>query len=227
MTIKNHDFTLLDEFKQQERNRALKVFEYQTSLDEAKARLAELGTQYEHTFTQAVAAGEDKTEELQKIDDNIALQKEVVARRERDYRLAVAAIPQGKLTTVDVVEKYTKEFVPMVSGEFDSVVNPKLRLARDLLISVIDDAREGDDLYNALHEELVEMSIKNRHTGKTSEITSLGHPTRSTKCLGRIGGAMNGVREVLDQVSKYTHGIKPYDYKYIEQAPKTNEKVGK
>lgn len=228
MTIKLHEFDFLDEFKKQGQSAAEKLSSYQTALDEAKSRLYELTTMYEITFTSAIENGEDATAKLKKIDDDIALQKEVVARRERDSALAITATQgDGKFSTVDVVEKYNKEFVPKVSKEFMGVVNPKLQLARDLILSVIDDAREGDKAYNYLHTELTEMAITNRHSGKTSEIHGVGHPTRVSRCMGRSGGAMNGVREVLAQVSKYTHGFEIPGYQYIAVSPQIKEKAGK
>lgn len=227
MTIKYHNFDFLDEFKKQGQDRAAKVEDYQKVLDEAKSRLTELTTMYELTFTQAIQKGKDATTKLQQIDDDIALQKEVVARRERDLQLAIAAAPTGEISSVDVERKYSLEFAPKVAAEFTDVVNPKLKLARDLLLSCIDDHREGQDNYDWLREEMNEMSRTNRYTGKTREIYAIMHPTTDTRCMGRPGGAMNGVREVLDQVAKYTHGIKPHDYKYVEQAPKLTEKDGK
>ena len=88
MTIKEHEFKLLQDYRKEGAERAAKRLQYQTNLESARARLSELQTQYEHTFTESVKHGTNATAQLDKIDGDIALQKEVVARRERDLALA-------------------------------------------------------------------------------------------------------------------------------------------
>ncbi|WP_249671409.1 hypothetical protein, partial [Bacillus thuringiensis] len=68
----------------------------------------------EYTFTLNHKHGTDETTQHAKIDDDIALQKEVVTRRERDERLARAAMPEGTISSVDVVAEYQNVFVPKV-----------------------------------------------------------------------------------------------------------------
>lgn len=52
------------------------------------------------------------------------------------------------------------------------------------------------------------------------------HPTDSAQVFGATG-TISGVRKLLEQVSQYTFGNKPRDYKYIDVVPTTTEKVGK
>lgn len=218
MTIKTHEFKLLQDYKEEGAERAAKHLRYQTDLKNARARLSELQTQYEHTFTESVKHDTDATEQLAKIDDDIALQKEVVARRERDARLAHAAMPEGKISSVDVVDEYQNVFVPQVRAEYEPIVHAKLKMARDLLISCIIDHRDGEDAYGYLREEMVEISKANRYEGKTSGIMSIAHPTGTANVMWSQG-AINGVREVYNQVSRFTHGNEPNDFEYIAEVP--------
>ena len=68
MTIKIHDYKLLEDFKKEQRERSEKLMQYQQDAQGAQARLVELKTQYEYTFTQSVKEGKDATAELEKID---------------------------------------------------------------------------------------------------------------------------------------------------------------
>lgn len=218
MAIKEHEFTLLQDYKNEGAERASKLAQYQADLTSARARLSELQTQYEYTFTESVKHGTDETAQLAKIDDDIALQKEVVTRRERDERLARAAMPEGTISSVDVVDEYQNVFVPKVRSEYEPIVGAKLKMARDLLISCIIDHRNGEDAYGYLREEMVEISRTNRAQGKTSEVTAIAHPTGSAKVMRSLG-VINGVHEVLSQVSRFTHGHKPNDFEYIAEVP--------
>ncbi|MCY9548326.1 hypothetical protein [Lysinibacillus xylanilyticus] len=218
MTIKTHEFKLLQDYREEGAERAAKHSQYQADLESARARLSELQTQYEFTFTESVKHGTDEIEQLAKIDDNIALQKEVVVRRERDARLAHAAMPEGTISSVDVVDEYRNVFVPQIRAEYEPIVHAKLKMARDLLISCIIDHREGEGAYGYLREEMVEISKANRYQGKTSVIMAIEHPTSVAKVM-RSQGAINGVREVIDQVSLFTNGHKPSDFEYIAEAP--------
>lgn len=218
MTIKEHEFTLLQDYKNEGAERATKLAQYQADLTSARARLSELQTQYEVTFTESIKHGTDATAQLAKIDDDIALQKEVVTRRERDARLAHAAMPEGKISSVDVVNEYQNVFVPKVRAEYEPIVDAKLKMARDLLISCIIDHRNGEDAYGYLREEMVEMSRANRAQGKTSVITVIAHPTGSAKVMRSLG-VTNGVHEVFSQVSRFTYGHKPNDFEYIAEVP--------
>ncbi|MDM5233505.1 hypothetical protein [Lysinibacillus pakistanensis] len=219
MTIKTHEFKLLQDYREEGAVRAEKHQQYQTDLANARARLSELQTQYEVTFTESVKQGTDATEQLTKIDDDIALQKEVVIRRERDARLAHAAMPEGKISSVDVVNEYVDVFVPKVRAEYEPIVDAKLKMARDLLISCIIDHRDGEDAYGYLREEIAEITRANRSQGKTSESPTIAHPTSTAKVMGRQG-AIGGVREVINQISLFTNGHKPNDFEYIAEVPK-------
>ena len=175
-------------------------------------------TQYEVTFTESVKQGTDATAQLTKIDDAIALQKEVVTRRERDARLAHAAMPEGTIASVDVVNEYQNVFVPQVRAEYEPIVHAKLKMARDLLISCIIDHRNGEDAYGYLREEMVDISMANRSQGKTNEIMSITHPTGTANVMWSQG-AVSGVREVINQVSRFTHGYEPNGFEYIAEVP--------
>ncbi|WGF39786.1 MULTISPECIES: hypothetical protein [Lysinibacillus] len=218
MTIKTHEFKLLQDYKEEGAERAAKHQRYQADLESVRTRLSELQTQYEHTFTESVKHGTDATEQLAKIDDDIALQKEVVARRERDARLAHAAMPEGKISSVDVVKEYVDVFVPKVRSEYEPIVDAKLKMARDLLISCIIDHRDGEDAYGYLREEIAEITRANRSQGKTSESPVIDHPTSTAKVMGSLG-VTNGVHEVISQVSRFTYGHKPNDFEYIAEVP--------
>ncbi|WP_342530797.1 hypothetical protein MKY80_19500 [Lysinibacillus sp. FSL R5-0849] len=218
MAIKEHEFELLQDYRNEGAERAAKLAQYQADLSSARARLSELQTQYEHTFTESVKHGTDATDQLVKIDDDIALQKEVITRRERDARLAHAALPEGTISSVDLVDEYQNVFVPQVRAEYEPIVHAKLKMARDLLLSCIVDHREGEDAYGSLREEMVEISRANRYQGKTSAVMAIEHPTSVAKVM-RSQGAINGVREVINQVSLFTNGHKPNDFEYIAEVP--------
>lgn len=226
MTIKVHAYKLLEDYKKEQRERAEKLSQYQKDAEGARARLNELQTQYEYTFTQSVKEGKDATAQLAKIDDDIALQKEVVARRERDLRLAHQAMPNTKIDSVEVVEQYKPQFVGDVQSEFISKVEPKLKLARDLILSAIEDGKEYSSAYGDTHEQVKELVTANHSAGKTRYIMSQVHPIDEAYLMG-ARGTTSAVYKVLEQVSQFTYGQKPHDYQYVEQAPKTTEKAGK
>ncbi|MDD1504738.1 hypothetical protein PVA17_18505 [Lysinibacillus sp. CNPSo 3705] len=216
MAIKEHEFTLLQDYRNEGAERAAKLAQYQADLTSARSRLSELQTQYEYTFTESVKRGTDATAQLVKIDDDIALQKEVVTRRERDARLAHAALPEGTISSVDLVDEYQNVFVPKVRAEYEPIVHAKLKMARDLLISCIIDHRNGEDAYGYLREEMVGISKANRYEGKTSAVMVIEHPTSSAKVMRSLG-VTNGVHEVINQVGLFTNGHKPNDFEYIAE----------
>ena len=229
MAIKVHEYQLLQDYRNEGSERAAKLAQYQADLTSARSRLRELQTQYEYTFTESVKHGTDATAQLDKIDGEIALQKEVVARRERDLTLAHAAMPEGTISSVDVVEKYGPEFADKVQAEFVEKVNPKLQLARDLILSCIDDHREYHDAYNDIYTEISDLMRANHQQGKTPYIMTQIHPTDNAGVFG-AAGTMSGVRSLLEQVSQYTHGSTPSEYQYIDVAPtakNTTAKAGK
>ncbi|MEK4081583.1 hypothetical protein [Solibacillus sp. FSL K6-1126] len=230
MTIKIQDYKLLEDFKAEQHERAEKLAQYSIDLQAARARLTELQTQYEVSFTRSVKEGTDISAELAKIDDDIALQKEVVARRERDLRLAQQAMPDTKISPVEVVARYKPDYADGVRKEFEELVNPKLQLARDLILSAIVDGKEYSSAYQPIHQEIAEYVKGNHKQGLTQHIMLQNHPTDNAK-IHKAVGVVSGVRKVLEEVSQFTHGQVPYDYKYIDVAPtvktKTTEKVGK
>ena len=218
MTIKLPEFQLLEDYKKEGLERGAKSIQYQQDAESARARLRELETQYESMFTESVKHGKDATAQLAKIDEDIALQKEVIARRERDERLARSAMSDRLISSVDVVNEFQNIFVPKVRAEYEPIVQAKLKMARDLLLSCIIDHREGEAAYGELREEIAEISRANQSQGKTREGTSVSHPTGSANVMRRQG-ALNGVREVLSQVSLFTHGHKLNDFEYIAEVP--------
>lgn len=218
MTFKVHEFQLLQDYREEGAEKAAKLSQYQADLTSACARLSELQAQYERMFTESIKHGTEATAQLDKIDRDIALQKEVVARRERDLSLAHAAMPEGTISSVDVVNEYKNVFVPHVRAEYEPIVQAKLKMARDLLLSCIIDHREGEDAYGHLREEIAEISRANRSQGKTDFIETIDHPTGTAKVMRRQG-AVQGVREVMSQVSLFTHGHKPNDFEYIAEVP--------
>lgn len=226
MTIKIHDYKLLEDFKAEQHERAEKLTQYQKDAEGARARLIELQTQYEITFTRSVKEGTDVTAELLKIDQDIETQREVVTRRERDLRLAHQAMPDTKISAVDVVARYKPDFADGVRSEFEELVNPKLQLARDLILSAIVDGKEYSAAYQPLHEEIAEHVKGNHKGGLTREIMLQNHPTDNAK-IHKAVGVVSGVRKVLEEVSQFTHGQVPYDYKYIDVAPTVKTKTTK
>ena len=229
MAINVQEYQLLQEFKKEGVERAAKLGQYQADAESARARLAELQTQYEYTFTESVKSGTNATAQLAKIDDDIALQKEVVTRRERDLTLAHRSMPDTNISSVEVVQKYKSEFADGVQAEFEEKVNPKLQLAHNLILSCIDDQREYREAYKDIYREITDLVSANHRAGKTRYIMSQIHPTDHANIFHK-NGAISGVRHVLEQVSQYTHGNTPNDYKYIDVAPKTvktTEKAGK
>lgn len=228
MAINVQNYKVLEDFKKGQAERSSKLLSYQEEVSKLRSRLFELQTQYELTFTKSVKTGKDATADLDKIDNEIKVTKEQLERKELDFTLFNRALEEAVITTVDVVAKYQSEFANVVQREFENKVNPKLQLARDLILSALDDRKEYMEAYDDTHEEVKEIMFSNRSSGKTDYITLLSHPVEYAKVFNR-NGAISGVRELLDQVSKYTFGTIPSDYKYIEAAPtvKTNEKVGK
>lgn len=228
--VQAKNYQLLEDFKAEQKERAEKLSQFQKVASEAKSRLHELETQYDQTFIQAVAKGTDATVELDKITQDIELQKEVVARRAREERLAREAMPDAKLSPVEVVARYKPDFANGVRTEFEELVNPKLLLARDLIISALVDGREYSSAYQPLHQEIDEHVKGNHKRGLTKYIMIQEHPTDNAQ-IHKAVGVVAGVRKLMEEVSQFTYGRAPYDYKYIDVAPtvqtKTTEKAGK
>ncbi len=229
--MQTFNFELLDQFKEEHRERSTKLSEYHKTWDDAKSRLRELDKQYEHTFTESVGKGEDKTDELAKIDDEITLQKEIIARRERDYKLAAQALPAAEISPVQVVNAYRSEFCPIVQSEYVPTVQAKLDLARDLLKSALIDHHRIADRYDGLYEEMKEMSRVNKTVGRTRYIEGVIHPTKYFNFYGGQG-VPAGISRLFEELRDYsgkTSQIKQdidADF-YIPVAPKTTKKVGK
>ncbi|PKU49956.1 hypothetical protein [Lysinibacillus fusiformis] len=225
------NFELLDQYKEEHRERSTKLSEYLKAWDDAKSRLRELEKQYEHTFTESVGKGEDKTAELAKIDDDITLQKEVIARRERDYKLAMQALPVVEISPVQVVNTYRSEFCPKVQSEYVPTVQAKLDLARDLLKSALIDHHRISDEYDPLYAEMKEMSQANKTTGRTRYIEGVIHPTKYFEFFGGQG-VPSGISRLFGELRDYSGKIDQIkqdadaDF-YIAVAPKTTKKVGK
>lgn len=230
MTIKIKSYQLLEDFKKEGMERTEKLSQYQKDAEAAHAQLNELQTQYEHTFTQSVKEGKDATAELDKIADSIALQKEVVARRDRDLGLARHAMPAMEISPVEVVARYKPDFADSVRKEFEELVNPKLTLARDLILSALSDGKEYAKNYQPLHEEIDKLVKGNHQQGLTNAIMYQNHPTDHAH-IHKAYGTLSGVRKLLEEVSQFTFGKTPYDYNYVDVAPtvalKTTEKEGK
>ncbi|RUL51105.1 hypothetical protein [Lysinibacillus antri] len=217
MQIKEYE--LLNQYKEQNTKRADALQQYQQALTDAKSRLQELETQYDYTFTTSVSKGEDKAKELDKINDDISLQREVVARREHDYKLANQALPDGDITSVDVVNEYNSTFRKEIQSEYVPLVEDKLKLARDLILSAIMDHREYSAAYSDLSQEMKEITMANHSSGKTSLINPAHHPTDEAHVLGKAG-VIKAVQGVLNDVSGFTYGKTPYNFQYIAKAPK-------
>lgn len=228
MTIKKHEFTKLTEYHEKHTQRAERLEQYQTAVTEAKANLNELQTQYEYTFTQAVQKGVDATADLQKIDEAISVQSEVILRRERDFSLAIQAIQGVELTMtpVEVVEEFCNEFKPMVEAEFTDITKPKLKLARDLIISAMIDHRDAKGHYDDIRIEIAELSRNNNWNGLTDGASVVPHPTDNAPLINRRLGVIKSVRSIIDDVYKQIEGMAILDFEYIDVAPKTKGKVG-
>ncbi|WP_336046769.1 hypothetical protein [Solibacillus ferritrahens] len=230
MTIKVHDYKLLEDFKAEQTERAVKLTQYQQDAEGARARLNELQTQYEITFTRSVKEGTDVTAELLKIDQDIETQREVVARRERDLVLVHQAMRNTKISPVDVVARYKPDFADGIRSEFEELVNPKLQLALDLILSAIADGKEYSAAYQPIHQEIDDHVKGNHKRGLTREIMLQNHPTDNARIHNAVG-VTSGVRKLLEEVSQFTFGKTPHSYKYIDVAPtvktKTTEKAGK
>lgn len=224
--MKIKEYELLEQYKKQGRERSEKLMAYQEDLSAARSRLAELNTQYELTFTKSVETGKDATADLTKIDQDIEVQREIVKRRERDLMLVQKAMPATAIDSVEVVRQFRPQFASVVQKEFVDKVNPKLVLARDLIISVLQDSREYSDAYDDVTAQISELVTANHRSGKTQYIESQGHPTDNAPVFG-ANGATSAVRKLLEQVSQYTYGQTPSDFKYIETAPVIAEKQTK
>lgn len=227
---KAKEFKLLEDYKKESHESAVKLAQFDADATAAKSRLYELQTQYELTFTKSISGDKAATQQLSKIDDDIALQKEVVARRERDRTLAYRSMPPQKISPVDVTTKFRTEFAPSVRKEFVDKVTPKLELARSLIISALIDGKEYAVDYYEVTDEIKEISSANHKQGLTKYIEMVSHPTSDATILG-ARGTTSAVRKLIEDISKYTHDNGSIDYEYIEVAPtiKTNttEKEGK
>lgn len=226
MAINVQEYQLLQDFKKEGTERAEKLEQYSADATAAKSRLHELQTQYELTFTKSVMGDKAATEKLPKIDGDIALQREVVARRDRDKILAQQAIPPQVISPVEVATKYRTEFAPGVQKEFVEKVNPKLTLARDLVLSALADSKEYASEYDGLYSEMSDMAESNHKRGLTQYRELQQHPTRSAPIFGQVG-TISGVRRLLEQISQYTFNKIPDDYNYIDVAPNKTEKGAK
>ncbi|WP_312507171.1 hypothetical protein [Lysinibacillus sp.] len=219
-------YELYEQFKKQGEERAEKLHQFQKAASEAKARLRELETQYDQTFMGAVSKGTDATAELDEIMRDIDLQKEVVARREREERLAREAMPAGEITSVDVVDRYVNEYVPQVREQFLPSIEHRLKIGRDLIISALCDGRDLQQDYNGISDIMKEMNLANHKAGKLETLGFAPHPIREATILGEHG-ITAAVSQALRDIAGVTHGMYPHNYDYLVEVPaKETKKKG-
>lgn len=223
--VNYHTFETLEQYKQDHQQRADKLSEYQQAVTNAKARLSELQTKYEKTFTDAAKEGREVTKELDEIHSEIVKVNELVERATRDYKLAGAAIEYSKIDTVALVEEFNKEFTPKVNKEIQDTIEPKLLLARDLIFSAIKDYKAHEDIYEDTRKEVKRISDLNKETGKTKHFMGVASPGKSINILGKTG-ARDAVRHLLHDIQSYFNGYSVDEFEYIEKAPKISSKRG-
>lgn len=217
------NYELYEQFKKQNEERAKRIHQYQKSAVEARSRLHELEAQYDHTFMQAVAKGEDAAVELDKITQDIELQKEVVARREREERLAQKAMPEGEITSVDVVNRYVDEYVPQVREQHLPSIESRLKIGRDLIISALCDGRDLQKEYDGISETMKELNLTNHKAGMLDDLGFAPHPIREAKILGEHG-ITAAVSQALRDIAGVSHGRYPHNYDYLAEVPAKDAK---
>lgn len=221
------NYELYEQFRKQGQERAEKMLQFQKATSEAVARLRELETQYDQTFMQAVSKGTDATAELDGIMRDIELQKEVVARRTREERLAHEAVPAGEITSVDVVNRYVDEYVPQVREQFLPSIEHRLKVGRDLIISALCDGRDLQREYDGISDTMKELNLANHKAGKLDVLRFAPHPIREAEILGE-NGITSAVSQALRDVAGVSHGIYPHNYGYLAEVPaqETKKKGG-
>lgn len=219
-------FELYEQYQKQHAERSEKLGKYQSAIAIAKKELTTLQQQYEYFFTEAIKSGKDDSDKLAKLDDQIAQTQVKLEKVSRDNELASAALPDVEISSVDVVQQFINVYAPSVREANIPNIEARLKLARDLIISVIQDGRNIDDEYRDITDKVKEVSKENHSCGKTSDHKHVGHPTAETRVLGEIGGTISGVRKVLSDVSRFTHGVTPHDFEYVEKAPEITKTKG-
>lgn len=216
MTKEILNFDFLDEYKAQGTARAEATLRYQKATQVARSKVSELTTQYEQTFTKSIQDGKDATKELDAIQTEIDLARTAVERAEREERLARSSMPSELITSVDVVEKYSKEYVPAVRERHIQSLEDRVKIGRDLIISALVDGKALQTDYDSVSEELKDMMHANHSSGKANMLGQVQHPIRSARIL-KATGITSAVRLAMDEIAKTTYGTYPYDYEYLPE----------
>lgn len=226
MTKEILNFDFLDEYKSQETVQAEARLEYQKATQAARAKVNELNAQYEEVFTSSLKGGKDATAELEAIQAQIDGAKVKVEMAERDERLARKAMQSGSITSVDVVAKYYKEYVPTVRAQHIPSLEDRVKIGRDLIISALEDGMTLQKEYDSDHDEIKDMMRANHSSGKANMLGMVQHPIRSARIL-KATGITSAVKLALSEIAKTTYGNFPYDYEYIAEAPQVEKTTKK
>lgn len=217
MTIKKLQFKPLEQYQKQNKEYSIKVAEQQAKLDEAKDAYQKATQAYEKAFTESIRTGKDATTELAKLDTEADDAKAAYEKAARDTSLALSAISKPDFDTVALVEQFRTGFTPQVKASVIPDVEERLKTARDMLISAMQDMRQADEDYQEVTEEVAKISRGNKERGLTRDYLYVSHPTTDATLLNQRG-ITNAVQKVFEDYNAALRGSLPYDFKYIKSA---------
>lgn len=220
-------FKIYEDYLKQHAARSEKLGAYQEAVETARHEAVKAKQQYEYFFTESIKSGKDDPARIAELDEKVDATQKALAKAERDHNLAHASLPDVEISSVDVAREFRDVYVPAVRQEIVPGIEAKLKLARDLILSAIEDGRAADIEYREITDAIKEVAKSNHQQGKTQYHEMVGHPTSEARVFGVQGGVTSAARKVLEDVSKFTFGSVPPDYEYVAKAPATTTKGAK
>lgn len=217
LTKQTFEFKALNDYREKGIARAEKLAESQVKVEQANAEVARLTAEYEQLFVEGVKTGVDKTAELDNLEDDLEKARRYADRVARERNVAHQVLPQVDVDTVALVEQFRTEFTPQVKASVIPDVEERLKTARDMLISAMQDMQQADVDYQEVTEEVSKISRDNKERGLTRDHIYVSHPTKDATLLNQRG-ITNAVQKVFEDYNAALRGSLPYDFKYIKSA---------
>lgn len=208
-------FKPLEDFKKAHAEHAEKRSAEEVKFTSAKQAYENKVAEYEKTYMDAVGKGKDETAKLVKIDGEIAELKQAYEKASRDYALAKMVITAPQNDTVEIVDKFIKEYKPQVIAEVMDPISERLVLARNLIFSALSDYKDAEETYRDITQDVKGLSELNHKRGLTSALIYVSNPTEHVKVKRTNMTPKQYAQNFVAEYNKTTDGKFPDDYEYI------------
>ncbi|WP_010094461.1 hypothetical protein [Ornithinibacillus scapharcae] len=165
--------TKLQMLQEQKQKMAQSDSTMRARIKKEEEKLEELKQQFDQTMQEQILSGEDKTDKLDKISEEIANQEELVERRKKEHQ-TFRTLKLAEVTSEDVLLEFNQEVVPKFKEERLDDILDRLAFAKvEYLNAVVDYLKSlkefdeikkeyKDELGDAYHYKLGDIALKNR-----------------------------------------------------------------